>query len=64
MKGPACVFLLVMAEGLVEGELIIILQLCSPRVSELICWYFISQNNVCRAMGLHSVILWLINQVG
>lgn len=44
MKRPACVFLLVMAEGLVEGELIIILQLCSPRVSELICWYFTSQN--------------------
>lgn len=56
MKRPACVSLLVMAKGLVEGELIIILQLCSPRVSELICWYFINQN-VCRVMGLHTVTL-------
>ena len=63
VKRPACAFLLVIAEGLLEGLLTIILQLCSPRVSELISWYFISQNNVCRAMGLHSVILCLINQL-
>lgn len=62
MKKMACVFILVMSEGLVEGELIIILQLCSLRVSEQICCHFISQYNACRAMGLHSVILWLINQ--
>lgn len=56
MKRPACVSLFVMAKGLVEVKLIIILQLTSPRVSELICWYFINQN-VCRVMGLHSVML-------
>lgn len=59
VKRPACVLLLVTTERLVEEELIM-LQLCSPRLSELICGYFISQNNTCRAMVLYSVILWLI----
>lgn len=64
MKRAACVFLLAMTEGLMEEELIMILQLCSPRVSELICWYFFSQNNVCRAVGLHSELLCLTNWAG
>lgn len=64
VKRPACVFLLVMEEGLVEEELIITLQLWSQRVSVPICWCFVSQNTVCRTMGLHSVIVWLISLVG
>lgn len=62
MKKPACVLLVTM-DRLVEEELIM-LQLCSPSLSEIICRYFIGQNKTRRTVVLCSVILWLIIKVG